>query len=283
MSQHEKDHVQRRDDYNIPLLKAELGKIGYDEVKYFEEIPTTMDEARKLALIGAKQCVVLTDHQTKGVGRDGREWQDKKGSSVLVSTLFHIDESAACELSDLIALRLCETLRDVTNNEEIKIKTPNDIVANDKKLAGTLTQNIYDDVNRYNGTTVGIGVNVHYTQSELETFPTDYGAVSLDLLTGYFNERQPLLTDILAAIATIGPDAEIINRNQSVRDEYDGRWKRLSYMLNRSVQIYKDERVHMEGIVTDTGIGRGILVAAADGIIFPVSLFESNMKIRMSN
>lgn len=284
MSLKEREKHQQSDSYNIPALTAELGRIGYDMLLYDAEMPTTMDEARKLAMISSNQrIVVLTDHQTGGIGREGRFWYDKPGSSVLASFILHIDESLSCEYSDLIALRLCETLRIVTNNDEIKIKAPNDIVASGKKLAGILTQNVYTDTNRYKGTNMGIGINVHYTQSELDTLSADYGPASLDLLTGDLNGRGQLLTKILSEMTTIGPDAEIINKNQSARDEYDARWKRLSYLLGRSVQIYQNEQVLTEGVVIDTGIGCGVLIATPDGNLNKISLFESNMKIRLSN
>ncbi|MBI2034117.1 MAG: hypothetical protein HYT11_00095 [Candidatus Levybacteria bacterium] len=285
MSPLERERNLQLDRYNIPLLTAEMGKYGYDIVLHMAETITTMEEARKLALIGnGMQAVVIADHQTQGVGRDeGKKWHDRPGCSILASVLLHIDDSVIYELSDLVALHLCGLLRETTDSQAIKIKPPNDIVANGKKLAGILTQNIYDVNHRYKGTNVGIGINVHYTQDELETFPADYGATSLNLLTGDVNTRQSLLIDILPAIAAIGPDTEVINKNQSVRNEYDARWQYFSYVLGRFVRVYKDEQVVTEGEVIDTGVGRGILIATTDGCLKTISLFDSNTKIRISD
>lgn len=270
--------------YNIPILEEALGNFGY-RLQFYPEIPTTMTVIETAALSNeAPMLVALADHQTNGVGRDEtRQWHDTLGKSILVSILLNSDDRAASELADIIAIRTCQAIRKTGVNA--LIKAPNDIVDADtgKKISGILVQNVFDNKGRYKGTMVGIGVNVGYTQDELETYPTEYGATSVNALTGKANSRQQILIDILKGVSTAGEEAfaMAVNGNTSVRDEQNKLWQGYSYLLGKNVAIFEGDEKIVEGSVVETKVGNGIVIETENGQRHTQSIFDTDTKVRV--
>lgn len=277
------------DPYNIEGLGQEVGKLGF-RLLFYPQIPTTMAIINEQAFINEQALtgntsplIALTDHQTQGIGRDPTKiWYDIEGASILLSALFTTDQSTTAEFTDIVALRVCMALRQ--QGADVLIKAPNDIVsaATGEKVSGILVQNIYGETNQYIGTNVGIGVNVHYTKPQLDEYPTDYGATSLDLLSGGTTNRQQTLIGILEAIATAEPEARVINHTPSVRNRQDALWVEHSFLLGKHVSVVGDG-LSIQGKVVGTQIGRGIVIETADSKRHGILVFESDTKVRLTN
>ncbi len=271
-----------KDRYDVILLKKVLAEIGY-EFSYFPKIDSTMNIIEKSAQNGKNTFMIaLTNHQTLGAGRKGRKWLDTAGNSLMFSVLFHIKESSIATFADLVSLSICETVRRVTGNSSIKIKYPNDLVFQDEKIGGILVKNIYDEKLHYLGTNLGIGLNIHYTKGMLQKFTTDYPATSLDICTSSFVKRQNLLIELLKGLRYLGTEAEVFEVNSSTSGLFDEKWRKASSMMGRKVAILKKDIPFEEGVVTNTGIGRGIELQTA-GERKWVSLFDTDMKARIVN
>lgn len=268
--------------YDANLLKKVLAETGY-EFFYFPKIDSTMNIIEKEAREGKNNLVIaLTDHQTLGVGRHGRKWMDKPNNSLMFSVLFRIKESSIATFADLVSLAIYETLRRVTGNLSIKIKYPNDLVFQDKKIGGILVRNIYDEKLHYLGTNLGIGLNIHYTKGMLAKFPTDYPATSLDIITSTFINRQDLLIELLKGLRYLGTEAEVFEVNSKTSELFDEKWRKASSMMERKIAILKQDLLIEEGVVTDTGIGRGIELQTPEGRRW-FSLFDTDIKARILN
>ena len=268
------------DPYSERTIRSTLEKIGYEVLPFEPETPSTMLTIRSFVLEGGRApAVVYTDHQTQGVGREGRIWHDKPGASVLLSALFKIDESAIAAFADLAALATCLSLRKITGNREIKVKYPNDIVFRGEKLGGLLVQNIRHK-DTYLGTNVGIGINVHYSKDELKTYLTDYGAASLDIITDSPNSRDRILMNILEEIFYLGPDAQLLTQDTN-RDHFDALWRDCSATLGQNVTIMQGEKEFLQGYVEDTQIGNGILVRTGRETKW-INVFDTDMKVRVT-
>jgi BirA family biotin operon repressor/biotin-[acetyl-CoA-carboxylase] ligase len=271
-----------KDRYDLILLKKVLSEMGYD-FSYFPKTDSTMNIIEKAAREGRKNLmIVLTDHQTQGSGRKGREWLDTAGNSLMFSVLFQIKESSIATFADLVSLSICETLRRVTGNSSIQIKYPNDLVYHDKKIGGILLKNIYDEKLHYLGTNLGIGLNIHYTKRMLEEFTTDYPSTSLDISISSFVRRQDLLIEILKGLRYLGTEAGVLEVNAQTAKIFDEKWSQASSMMGRNVVILKHDLPHEEGVVTNTSIGRGIELQTLEGRKW-VSLFDTDMKARIVN
>lgn len=268
------------DPYDISLLKVELKKSGYD-FDFFPKTDSTMKIVEEHARKGVKSLIIaLADHQTEGAGREGRKWLDTPGSSLMFSGLFQIPQSTVAIFADMVSLAICQVLRQETKLEKIKIKYPNDLVFEDKKLGGILVKNIYDDKLNYLGTNLGVGLNTHYGLEELKTFPTDYPATSLDVCTGSFVNRQNLLLKITGALRYLNTEAQVIEANANARESFDVKWKDLSSIYGRKIAILKDDKIVDSGLVINTGIGKGVELETKKGRKW-ISLFETDMKARV--
>jgi BirA family transcriptional regulator, biotin operon repressor / biotin---[acetyl-CoA-carboxylase] ligase len=111
--------------------------------------------------------VIYTFNQLNGRGQRGSLWESERGKNIAMSIVlkpsfiaveeqFILSKIAAIAVADLMS----ELLDPFLSNESIKIKWPNDIYINHKKVAGILIENTFAQ-NAYQYAIVGIGVNVN--------------------------------------------------------------------------------------------------------------------------
>ena len=268
--------------YKIDLLKKKIAELEF-ELIYISEVDSTMRIIEKEARVNSKdRIIVLTDHQTKGVGRIGRLWLDCPQSSIIFSILMKIPQSSIATFADLVALAVINAVQKTTGLTDIKIKYPNDIVLADKKLGGILVKNIYDDKLKYLGTNIGIGLNIHYTEDMFKDFLTDYPATALGICMGTPVNRQNLLLQILQTLRYLDTEIAALETNPRVKAQFDIQWRNASSMLGRKISILKQDIVIATGLVTDAALGKGIELATTTGKKW-YSLFETDMKARIAN
>ncbi len=136
-----------------------------------------------------ENCYVVTEEQTKGKGQMGAGWASEKGKNLTFSLLLNdlnlkIDEQF--KLSAIVAMSIIEVLKKL-QIPKMKIKWPNDILAENLKICGILIENILVS-GRVGSTIIGIGLNVN--QLEFENLPQ---AASLKKLTGVHFDLDYLL------------------------------------------------------------------------------------------
>lgn len=134
--------------------------------------------------------VVTTDNQTNGKGRMDRVWNSSKDDlifSILLKPKF--DSSKIPLISLIMGASLCNVINKYQN---CSIKWPNDIIINDKKIAGILVEAISSY--EIDAVIIGIGINVNS-----EKFPSDLiiKASSLKLETNKLINKEILLDEIL--------------------------------------------------------------------------------------
>jgi BirA family biotin operon repressor/biotin-[acetyl-CoA-carboxylase] ligase len=131
-------------------------------------------------------AVAVTDHQTAGRGRLGRQWEAPPGTALLCSIALRPPaDRPRPQLSLVAGVALADTL-ERTLGLAVQIKWPNDVMLNRRKVAGVLAEA------RGKAVILGIGVNVNQTRDEL---PERAG--SLRMLTGHEWERATVLTSLL--------------------------------------------------------------------------------------
>ena len=137
--------------------------------------------------------VIYTDNQTKGKGQRGSVWASKIGQNLTTSIILKphfLALNNTYYLSKISALAVYDLLTEILVNShyDIKIKWPNDILVDKKKIAGILIENNFTNTSLH-FSIVGIGLNVN--QIEFETFERE--ATSLKLLTDMDYDRNALL------------------------------------------------------------------------------------------
>lgn len=163
-------------------------------VSVWSRVASTNDLAIKAASSGANEgLVVLAEEQTAGRGRRGRSWSSPPRSSILMSAL-SFPAGPFAEPSWLTALGAVATAEVVSRwtGKFARIKWPNDVLVEGKKIAGIL-------VERAVGAVLGIGLNVNVI---LRDFPdhVEATATSLQILSGSKLDRSELARDLIQTL-----------------------------------------------------------------------------------
>lgn len=148
---------------------------------YLDEVDSTNTQAKRIAEETGSEghgTVVVAGKQTSGRGRRGRNWSSPHGTGIFFTILLKpdIEISNAPMLTLVKALATASAIRELTGLEA-KIKWPNDIVVNGKKVVGILTE-LSAQIDYVNHIVIGTGINVHQAEFPEEIAKT---ATSLDL------------------------------------------------------------------------------------------------------
>jgi len=141
----------------------------------YKKVNSTNEVARKLAEAGAHEgTVVVAEEQTAGKGRKGDYWHSPRGGLWFTMILRPaVDTQKSPLLSLLTGLAVQRALK--RHGVESRIKLPNDVIANGKKLCGILCETrVQGEIIRY--ILVGVGINV-------QNDPPDVGIALNQLLT----------------------------------------------------------------------------------------------------
>jgi BirA family biotin operon repressor/biotin-[acetyl-CoA-carboxylase] ligase len=116
---------------------------------HLRETASTNERARELAEGGAPHGTLVTAaSQTAGRGRQGRRWEAPPGTAVLCSLVVRAPDA-------LLSLRAGLAVADVAGSEA-RVKWPNDVLLDGRKVAGVLVEGRPQD----DWAVVGIGINV---------------------------------------------------------------------------------------------------------------------------
>lgn len=131
------------------------------DIHYHPSLPSTMDEARRLADAGALEgTVVQSGIQTAGRGRFGNNWVSPEGNLYMTLVLRPpVDTRVCAQLSFVCALGLADTLQGC-GITDIALKWPNDVLLGGKKIAGILLEMQGGANGHPDYMLVGMGVNI---------------------------------------------------------------------------------------------------------------------------
>ena len=153
-------------------------KIIGKKILFFEEVDSTNNKAKQIALEEKEGAVVISEMQTSGRGRRGREWQSPKGG-IYISFILkpNISPERAPQLTLVSSLALVETLNSMNDKLNAKIKWPNDVLISGKKISGILTE-LSADMEKINYIVVGVGVNIN---TDINNLPETATSLKLEM------------------------------------------------------------------------------------------------------
>lgn len=219
------------------------------ELIYLDSVDSTNNKIKELAKLGyVNGTIVVADKQTAGRGRRGRVWESPEGTSIYMSALLRpqIEPSHASMLTLVAALAVSEAITKLTD-AQVKIKWPNDIVMNGKKICGILTEmSVLPDGDFY--IVVGIGINAY-----AEDFPEEIRnvATSIFLQTGKKVNRADLVECVWEKFEEY---YEIFQKTENLEQLMDGYNKKLAN-IDQQVKVL-DPADEFEGIakgITEKG------------------------------
>ncbi len=195
MLSREKSGRLRIDDIRKSLAENRIG----GRIEFVETTSSTNDLARSL-LNGpyADGLVVLTDHQSAGRGRLGRNWHSPRGASLLCSVVLREEspEWNGGQLALLTGIAARDAVMQVTDVTP-GIKWPNDLIVGKRKLGGILVESDRSDgVNTF---VIGIGINCLQQDAHFPEMLTDR-ATSVEIESHRPVDRTDLTIAVLSEL-----------------------------------------------------------------------------------
>lgn len=199
---------------------------------------STNERAKALASAGAPHGTLVTaDEQTAGRGRQGRSWLAPSGSAVLMSLVLRELEPGMALAPLAAAVAVCEAAEASAPGVECRVKWPNDVWIEGRKLAGILIEGRPQQ----GWAVLGIGLNVTATELPEEVREI---ATSLAMASGVGLEPPDVLARLLDALERwlAAPAPEVIEA-----------WRARDALLRREVR-WADGAGTAAGIDGDGGL-----------------------------
>ncbi|MCW2096890.1 bifunctional biotin--[acetyl-CoA-carboxylase] ligase/biotin operon repressor BirA [Enterobacter sp. RHB15-C17] len=212
----------------------------------------------RISTLNSGDCCVA-EYQQAGRGRRGRKWFSPFGANLYLSMFWRLEQgpAAAIGLSLVIGIVMAEVLHDL-GADKVRVKWPNDLYLNDRKLAGILVE-LTGKTGDAAQIVIGAGLNMVMRQVQADI--VNQGWITLQE-AGITMDRNTLAVRLIKEL-----------REALTLFEQDGlapflsRWEKLDNFIHRPVKlIIGDKEIF--------GISRGInaqgaLMLEQDGILKP--------------
>ncbi|MDR3560010.1 MAG: biotin--[acetyl-CoA-carboxylase] ligase [Negativicutes bacterium] len=230
------------------------------QIHYLSAVTSTNTEAKRLATDGCPEgLIVVAEEQTGGRGRLARGWYSPRGKGIWLSLVlrppFSPQEAPKCTL--LAAVAVNKAIRRVTNVAS-GIKWPNDILYEDKKLVGILTE-MTAEMDAINYVVIGMGINVNIAAEE---FPAELAASATSLLVA--GGRRFSRLELTAAVLEEFEAAY----HAVIRDGFEpllAEWRAESVTLGRTVDVLGVGR-QFSGVAVDIAADGALLIETESGL-----------------
>ncbi|WP_447882207.1 bifunctional biotin--[acetyl-CoA-carboxylase] ligase/biotin operon repressor BirA [Serratia fonticola] len=251
--------------YSLPaainLLDAEriLGLLEDKRVTVLPVVDSTNQYLLDRLAVLASGDACIAEYQQAGRGRRGRQWISPFGANLYLSMFWRLEQgpAAAMGLSLVIGIVMAEVLQRL-GAEQVRVKWPNDLYLNDRKLAGILVE-LTGKTGDAAQLVLGAGINM--AMRETNASQIDQRWINLQE-AGITIDRNELAAKLLNEL-----------RNSLRQFEIDGlapfisRWRKLDNFIDRPVKLLIGEQQIF-------GIARGIdqqgaLLLEQEGVIKP--------------
>jgi BirA family biotin operon repressor/biotin-[acetyl-CoA-carboxylase] ligase len=246
---------------NTDILKrsAQTRLLG-QVVHYREAVDSTNITLAQLSQEGAVEgTVVIADAQTQGRGRIGKPWFSPPGVNLHMSVLLKppLQLTEARFFTLIGSLAIADAIE--AHGVHAQVKWPNDVLVNDKKIAGVLAE-VQAHQGRVEQLILGIGVNLNIDRLSMEQLfgEAAAGATSLCEALGQAVDRNSFAARLLESL-----------EQRYVAFLADGKrpllteWRRRSF-LGRRVTV-REEDLHVEGVARELDEEGCLLVTLDDG------------------
>ena len=197
---------------------------------FLEEVESTNKYAKEHIDEYADMTVIYTDNQTAGRGRLNRVWNYMGKDNIYASIILKPSDTMKEVYSNLTQY-LCVVLAQVFEESGVipKIKWPNDIKINSKKISGILAEGVIEN-GKLKGLVLGFGINLNTKKEILDKI--NQPATSLNIETGMVIDKQNFLKKVLE-IFCLRYDSFIEEGFILIKDEY----VRRASFLNKEVTV----------------------------------------------
>lgn len=236
-----------------------------------DTVDSTNDYIKKLAEDGAPHgTLAVADYQSGGKGRRGRSWVTPHGTAIAMSILVRptLAPEKASMMTLVAGMAVARSVKEVTGLD-VKIKWPNDVVIDGKKISGTLTE-MSMELGAIHYIVIGTGINANVTEFPDEIKDT---ATSLILEKGEKVDRAAIICAYMEAFEDFYDRFMEYGDMTLLREDY----QELLVNQDKAVRVLEPGHEY-------TGIARGIdemgqlLVEKEDGSI--VKVYAGEVSVR---
>ncbi len=247
------DPIQLLDE---PLIKSQIKQGTVAVLPVIDSTNQYLLE-RLNSLNSGDACIA--EYQQAGRGRRGRQWFSPFGANLYLSMYWRLEQgpAAAVGLSLVIGIVMAEVLRGLGAND-VRVKWPNDLYLNDRKLAGILVE-LTGKTGDAAQIVIGAGINL--AMRNVATDAINQSWINLQE-AGIKIDRNALAIALIQELRA----ALVLFENESLTP-FLSRWKVLDNYANRQVKLIIGDR-EIYGIAR--GINeQGALLLEQDGVIKP--------------
>lgn len=217
------------------------------DIKIFESLDSTNNEAKRETANGKtdKPLLIISEEQTLGRGRNGRNFYSPKGTGLYFSlvTSPKSDLTSAVGITSYAAVCVVEAIKELTGTDT-KIKWVNDIYLDGKKLCGILTEAVSDfETGTVSNIIIGIGINL-----KTATMPD-----SLKDKVGFLEYDLPIKNELISLIV------KKLLKYDEERNSFIERYKKYSLVLGKDIK-YTKNNTEFYGTALDIDKDGGLIV-----------------------
>lgn len=254
-------------------LSAYLSQQRMQTVLCASSVDSTNNRLRDLALSGASDGqIVIADEQVQGRGRRGRHFISPKGKGIYLSMLFRPD-SLPTDIAEITAWTAVAVNNAIETVCGIRagIKWVNDLVINQRKVCGILTEMSVESESGYvQYVVIGIGINVNECEHD---FPEEVRtiATSLSMETGAEYSRAYLASEIIKEL-------DLLRRAwPHGKQKFLNSYKQDNITLEKEITIVRNSE-EKQGVATSIGEDFSLNVCYQDGTCENISSGEVSIR-----
>jgi BirA family biotin operon repressor/biotin-[acetyl-CoA-carboxylase] ligase len=255
----------------VPFLE---NKEAADKIFVYPSLESTNKTAKERAISEAEHgTIIISDCQTAGKGRYERKFFSPPAHGIYMSFILrpaHVGFNAPTLITSFAAVSVCKAIEAITDKTP-KIKWVNDILIDDKKICGILTEAVTDfESGHIQWVVVGIGINFKTPASD---FPEDLrhiaGAIFPD--GDATTTRNHLMGEVINRIMTLD--------NQYSDKEMLAEYKKRLMVLGKRITVTGTERPYEATAVDIDEMGR-LVIKKNNGEMLALSSGEVSIKKR---
>ncbi|WOH36908.1 bifunctional biotin--[acetyl-CoA-carboxylase] ligase/biotin operon repressor BirA [Thalassotalea fonticola] len=208
--------------------------------KNFVEVHSIIDSTnsylmRRLPNNVAHGQACVSEFQSAGRGRRGKEWISPFGSHLYLSMYWYLEQgmSAAMGISLVVGLAVSDVLQQ-RYALDVQLKWPNDIYVNGKKLAGILVELEGQSIGPGN-CVIGLGLNINMPKQSAEKIDQPWTDLATEL--GDEIDRNVLSAQLIARISERLEQHHQFGLTPMLDD-----WQRQDFFYNKQVKLLTGEK-----------------------------------------
>ena len=233
------------------------------QILEYDVLESTNTTAVQYARSGASNgTVIVAKKQSAGHGRMDRVWSSPEGGLWFTLILRpKVNPENIAQLTLIAGVAITSTLRRLYATDEIRIKWPNDLLVNNKKICGILSEMQLDETGNVDYAIVGVGLNVNLVNKDF-TQELQGIATSLKIITGIEHSCKYVLYEILGEFAKFY-DLWLANGMKAILPY----WEQLNCTLGKKVIVKDNDQEFFAGTAVAVDKFGALSVCSDEGIV----------------